>query len=297
MVRRDQGVTLIELLIAMVIATLLVAAMYSFFLTQQRTYAVQDNVSEMQQNARMALLTLVRTVRMAGYGAPASCTIAPVNSTTGSDGIFVSDYSVIEMLPDSEKFYAELTNDVSAGAGTITVTKTNIDNDPNNNDDFTANKALIISDGTNTEGLMIDNNYSAGDSTITFFTGYTLQHNYSSSNTKVFPAILYNIDDNELTENMQPLALNIEDIQFSFQDNNGIWYCTGVSGDQVTPPTDISSIRVVQLSVVAKTNVQDAKETTLSQPSLQDHQTNLNGPDGFRRRIFSTKVHLRNRGL
>jgi prepilin-type N-terminal cleavage/methylation domain-containing protein len=297
MIRREQGVTLIELLIAMVIAALLVAAMYSFFLTQQRTYAVQDNVAEMQQNGRMALLTLVRNIRMAGYGAPAGCTLAPVNNTTGSDGIYVSDHSVIEMLPDSEIFYAELTSNVSAGAGAITVTKTNIDNDTNNHHDFAANKGLIISDGTNTEGLLIANSYSAGDPNITFSTGYTLQHNYSSSNTRVFPAIVYDIKDNELRENLQPLALNIEDIQFSFEDSNGVWYCTGISGDQTTPPTDIASIRVVEINVVAKTNVQDAKETTLAQPSMKDHKTNLNGPDGFRRRTFSTKIHLRNRGL
>ncbi len=295
MLRREKGVTLIELLIAMVISALLVAAMYSFFMTQQRTYAVQDNVADMQQNARMALLTLVHNVRMAGYGVPKFCALAPVNSTTGADGIFVSDPDRIQTLPASEVFYAELNSDASQGATSITVTVTDIDGD--GNDDFAANGAFIISDGTNTEGIVISNNYSAGSTTITFRSGYILQHSYSATNTRVVPAIFYNVDptSHELRENGQPLALNIEDLQISYQDNNGNWYCYDATHS--APPTDISSIRVVEVNVVARAAVEDAKESNFRQPPLEDHTTSLNGPDGYRRRTLTTRVHVRNLGF
>ncbi|MBW2040092.1 MAG: PilW family protein [Deltaproteobacteria bacterium] len=295
----ERGVTLIELLIAMVISALLVAAMYSFFMVQQRTYAVQDNVADMQQNARMSLITLVKNVRMAGYGVPNSCALVPVNSSTGPDGIFVSDHTVIQTLPDSDIFFAELNADVSSGATSITVTTTDIDGD--GNDDFFATKALIISDGTNTEGMMISTNYATGNLTIPFASGYSLQHNYSAADTRVVPAILYNVQSNELRENNQPLALNVEDLQISYQDDGGQWYCHDAA--HTSPPTSISSIRVVEVNVVARTNVQDAvvqdaaAQAQFNQPPLEDHTTTLNGPDGFRRRVLTTRAHVRNLGL
>ena len=67
-----KGMSLIELLIALVISSILMGAMYQTFIKQQKTYAVQEQVSEAQQNVRIAMDTIVRYVRMAGYkGNPA----------------------------------------------------------------------------------------------------------------------------------------------------------------------------------------------------------------------------------
>jgi prepilin-type N-terminal cleavage/methylation domain-containing protein len=63
-----KGITLIELLVVMAISTILVAAIYRSFLSQQHTYAVQDQVSDMQQNVRIGLNRMMREIRMAGYG-------------------------------------------------------------------------------------------------------------------------------------------------------------------------------------------------------------------------------------
>lgn len=289
----ERGVTLIELLIAMVVSTLLVAGMYSFFMIQQKTYAVQDNVADMQQNARMSLVSLVRNVRMAGYGVPSTCALVPVNSTTGPDGIFVSDATAIQTLPASDIFSAELNADASSGATAITVTITDIDED--GTDDFVANGALIISDGTNTEGMVIPTSYTAGNVTIPFATGYSLQHDYAATDTQVVPAIFYHVVSRELRQNEQPLALNIEDLQIAYQDLNGTWYCYDAAHS--SPPTDTASIRAVEINVLSRTNVQDAEETNFDQPALKDHTTGLSTSDGFRRRLLSTQVHVRNLGL
>ena len=295
MIWRERGVTLIELMITMVISAFLVAAMYTFFITQQRTYAVQDNVADMQQNARMSLITLVRNVRMAGYGVPSSCALAAINSTTAPDGIFVSNSDAIQILPDSVIFYAELASNVSAGATSITVNAGDTDIDGNGSDDFVANGALIISDGTNTEGMVIANGYTSGDATITFASGFSLANAYTSDTASVVPAIYYTVSNHELVEDNQSIALNIEDLQIAYQDSAGNWYCSDAS--HTVAPTDISSIRVVDVNVLARTNVEDTEETTLSQPALKDHTTSLSTSDGFRRRLFSTQVNLRNLGL
>jgi prepilin-type N-terminal cleavage/methylation domain-containing protein len=61
------GVSLIELLVALVICGVVVAGAYRFFITQTRAYSVQDQVIEAQQNVRSAMEILLRDLRMAGY--------------------------------------------------------------------------------------------------------------------------------------------------------------------------------------------------------------------------------------
>jgi len=62
-----QGVSLIELLVALVICGIVVAGAYRFFITQNRAYSVQDQVIEAQQNVRLAMEILLRDLRTAGY--------------------------------------------------------------------------------------------------------------------------------------------------------------------------------------------------------------------------------------
>jgi type IV pilus assembly protein PilW len=62
-----KGVSLIELLVALVICGIVVAGAYRFFITQTRAYAVQDQVIEAQQDVRLAMEILLRDLRMAGY--------------------------------------------------------------------------------------------------------------------------------------------------------------------------------------------------------------------------------------
>ncbi len=61
------GFTLIEILVAMVIAMVVMAAIYSTYQAQQRTYVTQEEVSGMQQNMRAAMYIMTREIRMAGY--------------------------------------------------------------------------------------------------------------------------------------------------------------------------------------------------------------------------------------
>jgi prepilin-type N-terminal cleavage/methylation domain-containing protein len=62
-----KGVSLIELLVALVICGIVVAGSYRFFITQNKAYTVQDQVVEAQQNVRLAMEILLRDLRMAGY--------------------------------------------------------------------------------------------------------------------------------------------------------------------------------------------------------------------------------------
>ena len=65
-----RGFTLIELLVVMGMLSVVLAAVYSLYLTSQRSAYTQDEVVEVQQNLRIAMESISRDVRMAGFMIP-----------------------------------------------------------------------------------------------------------------------------------------------------------------------------------------------------------------------------------
>ena len=65
--KSNHGFTLIELMITLVISTVIIVAIYSAYITQQKTYKNQDQVAEMQQGLRAAVIVMTNEIRMAGY--------------------------------------------------------------------------------------------------------------------------------------------------------------------------------------------------------------------------------------
>ena len=63
----EKGVTLVELLVALVIAAITLAGVYRVFISQTKTYAVQDQVVEVQQSVRSAMDVILRDLRMTGF--------------------------------------------------------------------------------------------------------------------------------------------------------------------------------------------------------------------------------------
>jgi len=64
---RPGGFSLVELVVALGIGLVVVVAMHNVFALQNRTFACQEQVVEMQQNVRAAMDLMSREVRMAGY--------------------------------------------------------------------------------------------------------------------------------------------------------------------------------------------------------------------------------------
>jgi type IV pilus assembly protein PilW len=91
---RDKGFTIIELLIAMLVGTLVIAATFIIFKKQQEHYTAQMDVTEMQQNIRFALDMMARDFRMAGY-----------------DGLGMSEAEIINAKSDLFHFTVDLNED------------------------------------------------------------------------------------------------------------------------------------------------------------------------------------------
>jgi type IV pilus assembly protein PilW len=86
--KRDQnkarGFSLVELLIAIAISGIVLGAVSTLFIMQNKSYSVQEQVTEMQQNARAAMDIMTREIRMAGYDPSSSANASIVTATSGS---------------------------------------------------------------------------------------------------------------------------------------------------------------------------------------------------------------------
>lgn len=65
--KNSEGFTLVELLVTLAISGILMAGVYTAFMSQQNSYLVQEQVVEVQQNIRAGQDIMVRYLRMAGY--------------------------------------------------------------------------------------------------------------------------------------------------------------------------------------------------------------------------------------
>jgi len=63
----DRGFTLVEVLVAMLLAGIVLSSIYAAFQAQHNSYLAQEQVSEMQQNVRIGIDMLAQDIRMAGY--------------------------------------------------------------------------------------------------------------------------------------------------------------------------------------------------------------------------------------
>jgi len=79
----EQGFTLVELMIALVIMTIIVAGGFSVLTMTDRATRTNDQVVGTQQNARLAMELIARDVKLAGFRMPSSPSV-PVGGTGGN---------------------------------------------------------------------------------------------------------------------------------------------------------------------------------------------------------------------
>jgi type IV pilus assembly protein PilW len=109
----QNGFTIIEVMIAMVISSALVTAIYQTFHSQQRSYTMQSQAAEMEQNLRSGLYLLTRELRSAGYNPQQTPTDSSVPATNfrfvtsfpaPNDQVVVNyktDYSIVAFTLDN----------------------------------------------------------------------------------------------------------------------------------------------------------------------------------------------------
>jgi type IV pilus assembly protein PilW len=184
---RQSGVTLVELMIAMVIGLLLVGGVLQVFSSARQTYRVHDATSRMQEGGRMALEVLARDIRMADYWGCASNSIQMVNNldTTGTGYVDFVTGGVVGtdgggMAPDSITlrggFDAGINIEPPYGPQASANIKVNVGNGLAEDD------MVMVSDCTNGDIFQISNANPDGTGTLVHNTGTGNPGNYNVTN-------------------------------------------------------------------------------------------------------------------
>jgi type IV pilus assembly protein PilW len=83
LLKKNHGLTFVELLIAMLMGLLVLGAVLNIFVSQNRTNAVQQEVAYAQQNVRAAMDLMAREIRSAGYD-PTLSALTPIPTATAT---------------------------------------------------------------------------------------------------------------------------------------------------------------------------------------------------------------------
>ena len=105
-----KGFSLIELMVAMAVASILIAGIYSFYQSQLKSQVTLQELVDMQQDARVGMYMMTREIRMAGYDPQK--TGATIRIANAAEIAFDSDQDFDGAIDAAtERFYFALSND------------------------------------------------------------------------------------------------------------------------------------------------------------------------------------------
>ena len=324
---KGSGFTLVELLIVMAVFGTILAAVLNVFSVNYRSYTAQEEIAVMQQNVRVSKMFLERDVRMAGCGLKSfyhedkrvyALVFENANGATGSDKLTINylDYSndsCDDILPQitlagtmpANSAEANVEEDMTTSPYSAWGSEFSCGDNTYGGTPFKAFKAIITApDGSKSDVVYITqvqpdadkiqnrpyagfknkvlNSYPAG-STIDFF------------NEEKLTKVVYDLVDGVLRRNTEPVAENIEDLQFAFgldTDGNG----TVDSWINNTDLTDEEKdqVRLVRISVLGRTAHEHVGHLSI-RPAIEDH-AGSGASDGYYRKLLRVTVKVRNLG-
>ncbi len=258
------GMSILEVLVALFLAGIVTTAIFQIYITQHKNWMIQEDVTDVQQNARAAIDELNRNIRMAGHGLPFGLNAIEAYDTN-PDTIVINYYDnscdapIEEAMPNPSAELKCNGHDISC---------------------FYNGQWVYIFDPATGDGEFFE-------ITLVQAAAYHIQHN-TMVLSKAYPKgseilavnrIKYFIDySDSLHPNLMMEALgrkpqvyseNINDLQFRYTMKNGT---------TTDNPAIASNIREVEILISARSAKPD-----------------IDFPDNpYRHRTYSSKVNLRN---
>lgn len=179
-IMRERGVSLIELMIAMVISLILLGGVIQIFLSSKQTYNMQEGVARIQENGRYGIDYVARYVHMAGFQGCTNVNLLRPNiiSKTVPGGYLTELQKVINGVDSAaavNSYGAKLGSDVliihSGSASTVRLSGNLASDNANiqvdsNPDNYQAGDVLFITDCENSDVFTATNVSSNASPTI-----------------------------------------------------------------------------------------------------------------------------------
>lgn len=316
--RRMRGLTLVEIMIALLIGLVLTAGAIQIFVSSKQAYRASEALGRIQENGRYALNFLQRDVRATGFWGCAQD--VEVNDTTDGSGAGID-------------LGGEPIEGADGGAGapdTVTIRKASQGSAVNvsqampntsaalfltSTEDFEEGDLMIVTDCESADVFMVTNNDPESDGNLVHNTG--VSHNGVQNATKSFSSTyntdaiaftvsetVYQINNNGLERSVNGVAErlvdDIVDLQLSYgvdTDNNEVpnSYVTAaqIAANAGLDWSEILSVRVRLLARSREDNIVDAPQSQVwdfdGDGALED------APDRRMYQQFTTTVGLRNR--
>lgn len=325
-----RGFTLVEMMVAIGILTVVVAGVMQSFVVQNRAYTVVDQTTESQQNLRAIAYMLERDLRMAGYRVAEGAVACGIDANNGPDTLYVSDSEPITTIDPTDP--NARTDDafgaaVTAGFGTsidthtLTVDDTVLDDTPywdtpsslpGPDSDFYEGGAAILFDAANPQfgtacGTILDINPGAGGQIRVAFEN-ALPAAAAGGLLTLVPAVRYSVDvaESQLRRNDVVIASDVDDLQVAYfidADENGRvtnddeYEGSALAADEYeSANTDHSELREVRFNLSVRSRTEDPAFIDGFMQATENRAA-VGTTDGFRRRTYTATVRPRNVGF
>uniref|UniRef100_A0A7V3ZWW0 Prepilin-type N-terminal cleavage/methylation domain-containing protein n=1 Tax=candidate division WOR-3 bacterium TaxID=2052148 RepID=A0A7V3ZWW0_UNCW3 len=297
---KRRGITLIELLVAMGILSLLLAAVFVVYRTQLRTATTQRSISLLQTDIQQAFNIMKFDVLMAGYGIPA--TQIPINGVNRSDAPDVLSLMSTGFIVGGTTRWS-YTMDIF-GANQIIVRRWG-----DERVDVQVGDRILIMDDR--KKLIITQPLTVTAREALTYNNQPAYRLTLSGNVQTaagnfvyvipggqFQTVQYSLRNDTLLRAGAPFLTGVEDFQVSYwvdQNKNGI----EDAGERVHNPQGIADfnqlLRSVRLNLVLLGALDMDYTYPQNQITLEDHTYNLNGDQLHRRRrIYTLDIKVRN---
>jgi type IV pilus assembly protein PilW len=318
--RKQKGLSLVEIMIAMLIGLFLTGGVMQIFASSRMTYRVHEATSRMQETGRMALEVLARDIRMADFWGCASDITNVVNNldTAGAGYIDYTGGGVVGTDggsgPDSLVLRGGIDLDLAveppygpqASANIKVSSNTLQQGDIVFASDCTNADIFQITNSNPDSGVLVHNtgatvspgNYNVTNPGCPGTNAHCLSKVYGSDAKIMLPQeIIYNIGTGSegqpaLFRNGQEFLDGVEDLQLLYgEDTDGSRVANYyVPANQVADMGDVISIRLAVVTRSYDDNLTGGLKQSYS--VLGDNRT---AADDRLRQVYTTTVNIRNR--
>lgn len=275
--RHQQGITLVELMLAMALSGFAIAAIVMAFRSQNASSLIQETVTDMQQNNSAAMDIMTRELRMAGYD-PTESTLPAIIAATSSTFHFTADLTRNGVVTDANEnvAYGFKATDDTDGNGVADAGIANLGRNTGGGFMEMAENIEAIN-----FAYAYDSNNDGNLDTYTLTSGPNVGQQRTIW---AFPSggIWFNIDTNG-------------DGVIDASDGPGSGSTGVIAGSSTGTTVNLKDIRAIMIWILARSDRNDAR--TVNTTTYTVGRQVLTRNDRFYRRLLTSTVTCRNFGL